>query len=383
MKRIRRGTLLFATLLAATACDSKKKDDGEAKADAAKPAETKTDETEVAEGDDGADEATPEGEKSEEEKKAERVERVKKEFAALAEWEAKEKERWNDEVVEGVKKLVTADYTNAEAKVDAILASAHRHPDNVKRDAFRHPKATLAFFGLQPTMTIVEVGPGRGWYTELLAPFVAGKGKLVVNSPNPEGADDDTSRIYGKRIASFLASSADAYGGVEVLVAPDKDTFELGEPNTADAVLVIRGLHGAVGSGKLDERLAEIHSVLKDGGTFGVVQHRAKAGVDPEESSKSGYLPEAWLVEQIEAAGFKLEAKSEINANPKDTTDYPEGVWTLPPSLALGDEDKDKYEAIGESDRMTLKFVKVAKADDTGDAEGDGTDEADADEPAE
>lgn len=368
MQTIRRGTLLFATLLAATACDSKSKEGekAEEKADAAKPAEAA--ETKVADADaekadaekadaDADADAKPE-EKTEEQKKADRIARIKTEFEALDAWKAKEAERWNDEVTAATKELVAKSFDSAEAAVEAIVSSAHRHPDNVARDEYRHPKETLAFFGIEPDMTVVEVGPGRGWYTEILAPMLASKGKLVVTSPNPEGAEDDTSRIYGQRIATFLATSPDTYGKVEVLIPEDKDAFELGAEGSADMVLVIRGMHGWVNGDQLESRLKTVHATLKPGGVFGVVQHRAKEGADPKESSKDGYLPQPWLIEQIEAAGFELKDKSELNANPNDTTDHPEGVWTLPPSLALGDQDKAKYEGIGESDRMTLKFVK-------------------------
>jgi predicted methyltransferase len=124
-------------------------------------------------------------------------------------------------------------------------------------------------------------------------------------------------------------------------------------------VLLFREAHGMINDGTLDAWLAQFHKALKPGGVLGIEQHRAKPGADPIASAKNGYVPEAWLIEQVEKAGFKLAGKSEVNANPKDTTDWPKGVWTLPPSYRLGDVDKDKYTAIGESDRMTLKFKKV------------------------
>ena len=122
----------------------------------------------------------------------------------------------------------------------------------------------------------------------------------------------------------------------------------------------MRGIHGMKNNGVLDAWLTQIHKALKPGGVLGIEEHRAAKGADPVESSKKGYVPEAWLIEQVDGAGFKLAGKSEVNANAKDTKDYPEGVWTLGPSFRLGDKDHDKYAAIGESDRMTLKFVKVA-----------------------
>lgn len=148
-------------------------------------------------------------------------------------------------------------------------------------------------------------------------------------------------------------------------VVIDNTAPKLGLDGTVDAVVLAREAHGMVNSGTLDAWLAEIHKALKAGGVLGIEEHRAKADADPKESAKKGYLPEKWLVDQVEAAGFKLAGKSEINANPKDTKDYPDGVWDLPPSFRAGDKDREKYAAIGESDRMTLKFTKAAdkKAD--------------------
>ncbi len=168
--------------------------------------------------------------------------------------------------------------------------------------------------------------------------------------------------VYGMRLGLFLAKSPELYGDVQVVAIDPPNRLDLGVEGTADAVLAIREMHNWYRSGAMDAYLAAVHTALKDGGVLGVVQHRAAAGSSPDDSAKSGYLPEAWLVETVEAAGFKLAGKSEINANPKDTKDYESGVWTLPPNYALGETDKDKYTAIGESDRMTLKFVKVPAA---------------------
>jgi predicted methyltransferase len=208
-------------------------------------------------------------------------------------------------------------------------------------------------------MTVLEFGPGEGWYTELLAPTLSKKGKLLVTNSDPNGPPEERSTFYGQRFKMFLDTSPELYGKVETVVTDGKSP-KLPQEGTLDMIVLFRELHGMVNSGKVDAWLAEMHKALKPNGILGIEQHRAKADANAEESSKKGYLPEKWVIEKIEAAGFKLAGKSEINANDKDTKDYAEGVWTLPPSFRLGDKDKDKYAAIGESDRMTLKFVKVA-----------------------
>ena len=267
--------------------------------------------------------------------------------------------RWTPELHAEAKALASKTYASPKAALDAVLASKIRKPGNADRDKFRHPAETLTFFGWKPTMTVLEFGPGDGWYTELLAPALASKGKLVVTANDPKGPTDQRGTLYGVRLRNFLDSSPEAFGKVEsIIVDPKKNA--LGLQGTLDMALVIREMHGWASDKATSQWLGEIHTALKPNGVLGVVQHRAKADAKAEESAKQGYLPEAWVIEQVEAAGFKLAGKSEVNANPKDTKDYAEGVWTLPPSYRLKDKDHDKYAAIGESDRMTLKFVKVA-----------------------
>ena len=184
------------------------------------------------------------------------------------------------------------------------------------------------------------------------------KGKLLVNSADPNGPADARPTFYAHRIQGFLGLAPEIYGKVDRVVM-ESSKPDLKQEGTLDLALVIRGMHGWQNNKLTSTWLAEIHKALKPKGILGVVQHRAKADANADESSKNGYLPEAWVIQQVEAAGFKLEAKSEVNANPKDTKDYPEGVWTLPPTFELKDKDHDKYAAIGESDRMTLRFVRV------------------------
>jgi predicted methyltransferase len=177
---------------------------------------------------------------------------------------------------------------------------------------------------------------------------------------DPKGPETERGTLGARRTELMLDKSKELFGKVDrVVVDPKKPA--LPEDGTVDVVLVFRGMHGMVRAGQTSAWLAAIHHALKPNGVLGIEQHRALADAKPEESAKQGYLPEAWVIHEIEAAGFKLAAKSEINANPKDTKSYPEGVWTLPPTLRMKDKDRDTYLAIGESDRMTLKFVKVGK----------------------
>jgi predicted methyltransferase len=347
---IKKTLFAFTVALAATgAC--KKSDDKKAP-----PPENKT--TEAAE-----PTTPPVDPKAAEEAKAKKEEAVRAaETLAKEEAEAAEEaKRWTPELKKKANELVARPHKDAKKGLQTILASPHRTPGSAERDGHRHPLETLTFFKIRPDMTVIEVGAGEGWYTELLAPLLAGAGKLVVTSPDPAGPIDTMRTVYAKRLAMFLAKSPELYGKVEVVVVDPPAVVELGPPGSADLAMAIREMHNWQRRGQIDAYLAAIHAVLKDGGTFGVVQHRAAAGGKPEETAEKGYLPEEWLIQKVESAGFKLEEKSEINANPKDTKDYEKGVWTLPPNYREGEVDKAKYTAIGESDRMTLRFVKVKK----------------------
>ena len=209
-----------------------------------------------------------------------------------------------------------------------------------------------------PTMTVLDIGPGEGWYTALLAPALAKSGQYVATTNDPNGPADLRATFYGQRFKAFLDRSPEIYGKAQTIVV-DPKAPKIGKEAAFDLVVIMRGVHGMKNNGTMDVWLEEIHRSLKPGGVLGIEEHRAAAGADPAESAKKGYVPEKWLIEQVEGAGFKLAGKSEINANPKDTKDYPEGVWTLSPTFRLGDKDREKYAAIGESDRMTLKFVKT------------------------
>jgi predicted methyltransferase len=281
--------------------------------------------------------------------------------ADRAEWEEerkKEAARWTPEMRTEVKALSEKAYPSGKAAIQAVMKGKHRRPDSVVRDKYRHPAETLEFFGFKPNMTVLDFGPGDGWYTELLAPALAKGGKYMATSSDPNGPAEERSTFYGQIFKGFVDGAPEAYGKVETIVVDGKSP-KLPQEGAFDLVILMRESHGLKNSGTLNTWLAEINRALKPKGVLGIEQHRAKADANPDETSKKGYLPEKWLIEQVETAGFKLAGKSEINANPKDTKDYEAGVWTLPPTLALKDKDRDKYTAIGESDRMTLKFVKA------------------------
>jgi predicted methyltransferase len=288
----------------------------------------------------------------EEQKAAEEKRKLEADWQKLEQENAAELARLTPELRAKAKALVEAPNPN----LKAILAGPQRRPGHAERDAARHPKETLEFFGIKPNSTVLEYGPGDGWYTELIAPFVAKSGKLYVTATDPTGPKDQRSSYYGYRTKLFLDALPEAYSKVELLVI-DPKAPKLPE-STFDAVILMRGAHGMNNNKQLAPWLAEFHKALKPKGVLAIEQHRALPGKNPDETSKQGYLSESFVIEAAEQAGFKLAAKSEINANPKDTRDHPDGVWSLPPTLRGGDKDREKYTAIGESDRMTLKFTK-------------------------
>jgi predicted methyltransferase len=248
--------------------------------------------------------------------------------------------------------------TATEAKLRASLDRPDRPAAEKARDPWRHPVETLSFFGLRDDMTVIELWPGGGWYTQVLAPVLAENGKLIVTNFDPNGPADYPPTKYGKRLAERLEKSPDLFGKVDVRLVHPPDDISLGPDNSADLVLTFRNFHGWLQDGIAPKILAAAFKVLKPGGVLGITEHRAKPDQDASKAGETGYVPEGTVIGMTQAAGFKLVDQSEINANPKDTKDYPAGVWTLPPTLKLGDKDRAKYEAIGESDRMTLRFVK-------------------------
>ena len=248
-----------------------------------------------------------------------------------------------------------------ESQLQSVLAMAHRSEANKARDVYRHPAETLGFFGLTDDQTVIEITPGGGWYTEILAPLLREKGKYVAAINDPAAAEQErVKEYYTKQNASFeekLKGNPEVFDKAEIKLFNSKAP-SFGEAGSADMVLTFRNVHNWMGQGAEAAMFKAFFDVLKSGGKLGITEHRAAPGTDAKESAKSGYLSESVVIEMAKAAGFELVAQSEINANPNDTKDYAGGVWTLPPSLREGETDKAKYLAIGESDRMTLLFKK-------------------------
>nr|WP_242111898.1 methyltransferase [Luteimonas aquatica] len=243
------------------------------------------------------------------------------------------------------------------AELRQAVAGDWRGPKNVLRDAYRHPGETLSFFKLQPTQTVIEITPGGGWYAEILAPYLRENGKYVAAIVDPDKIEKGREYQQKQKTAletKFAGAPARYDRAATVAYDPAKPSF--GAANSADLVLTFRNVHNWRSAGQAEGMFKGFYDVLKPGGVLGVVEHRAKADVPADDGS--GYVGQAQVIALAEAAGFKLDAQSEINANPKDTKDHPNGVWTLPPSNDHPAADDAKYQAIGESDRMTLRFVK-------------------------
>jgi predicted methyltransferase len=263
--------------------------------------------------------------------------------------------------------LADASDAGGSAAIAATLRGSQRSPSAADRDQYRHPVETLAFFGFTPTMTVLDVGPGTGYYTELLAPVLAKSGLYIATNREPPNAAAAPSAHHwspyeGVRFDELLRAAPELYSKVQV-IRVDYEAPKLNLDGKVDMVLLMREVHMMKNWGTLDTWLREIHRALKPNGILAVEEHRAAPGTNAEETVQKGYLPEAWVIEKIEAAGFTLAGKTEINANPRDTKDYPNGVWSLPPSFQAGPDytagdarDRAKYAPIGESDRMTLKF---------------------------
>ena len=248
--------------------------------------------------------------------------------------------------------LVLAAAAGAQAQaadpLKAAVAADNRLVGNVARDAWRHPYETLSFFGIKPNHTVVELSPGGGWYTEILAPYLRESGLLYA-------ADGGSARFKAKM------ESMGVYAKVKITTFDaGKGLLDIAPAGSADAVLTFRNVHNwmSLGDGKAQAVFDAAFKALKSGGVLGVEEHRLPASRPQDPKAPTGYVHEAVVIKFAENAGFKLVGRSEVNANPKDTADHPDGVWTLPPTYALKDKDRAKYQAIGESDRMTLKFVK-------------------------
>ena len=252
----------------------------------------------------------------------------------------------------------TAPSTRQETTEDLtrILAGNQRSEENRARDVYRHPKQTLLFFGIRPEMSVLEVWPEPGWYSEILAPLLHDKGRYYAAVI----AADPTSTYNSRRLADYramLAAHPEFYDRVQVVSLP-MDGSDVVPAGSLDMVVTFRNLHNWMAEGEASQVIATLYKALKPGGVLGIVEHRGNPAVPQDPKAKSGYVNEDYAIRLIEAQGFRLVAKSQVNSNPKDTKDYEQGVWTLPPAYRLGDKDHDRYAAIGESDRFTMRFVK-------------------------
>jgi predicted methyltransferase len=260
-----------------------------------------------------------------------------------------------------VKPADSASLPAADAGLQQAVDGSWRDPANRARDAYRHPAQTLAFFGIAPTQTVVEITPGGGWYSEILAPYLQAQGQYVAAVVDP-AALPEANRDYPQRARAGLEkkfADAPAQFGKAQVVGYDPAAPVFGAPTSADLVLTFRNVHNWRMAGQAEGMFKGFYEVLKPGGVLGVVEHRAKAEVPADD--RSGYVGQAQVIALAEAAGFRLDASSEVNANPRDSKDHPNGVWTLPPVGRHDEADKARYQAIGESDRMTLRFIKPAQ----------------------
>lgn len=244
------------------------------------------------------------------------------------------------------------------ALLDTAIAGDHRSEANRARDRYRHPRETLAFFGLRSDMSVMEVWPGGGgWYTEILAPVLRDRGVLYAGQWDP-AMDNKFVQDSLRTFAAKLESRPDVYDKVRVVALQYPTALQPVPPGSLDMVLTFRNIHNWMPRGADRPMLEAMFDALKPGGILGVVEHRAADSQPQDPMARSGYVREDYTIELIESIGFRLVDRSEINANAADLKEYEQGVWTLPPTLRLGDKDRERYSAIGESDRFTLRFEK-------------------------
>lgn len=270
--------------------------------------------------------------------------------------------KWNHFIGVLLLTVIPLNVAIADEGVDQTLLSSivngdHRSETNQARDRFRHPQQTLEFFGINPTMTVVEIWPGKGWYTEILAPFTKQEGKFIA-AGFPLNSGPKWRQNMQAEYLNWLATTPDLYEDVKVIELGPPSFWTLGPDESVDAVLTFRNVHNWLKGDYEDKMFDAFYRVLKPGGILGVTDHRAMPNTELKTMNKSGYLNQDLVIILAQKAGFILEETAEINANPFDTKDHPKGVWTLPPTLRLGDKDQKHYLAIGESDRMTLRFRK-------------------------
>jgi predicted methyltransferase len=253
--------------------------------------------------------------------------------------------------------LLVAPLLHAGPSLQEVIASPHRTPAFAERDGARNPLPVLRFFRVEPQHTVVELWPGGGWWSEILAPYLREDGRYIAAGFVPHPDPEHYRNRLRTQLADKFAADPGRYDRVQT-IAFGPGAYTLAEPGSVDVVLTFRNLHSFLNEGIEAEVLKAAYTALKPGGVLGVVAHRGPEGMSAEASRKTGYLPESRAIALVEDAGFILAERAAINANPRDTHDHPYGVWSLPPSLRGGDTDREKFLAIGESDRMTLKFVK-------------------------
>ncbi len=241
--------------------------------------------------------------------------------------------------------------------IQQAISGSHRSPENKARDQYRHPAQTLEFFAVTDDMIVVEIWPGGGWYTEILAPLLKPRGKLYT----AHFAADSSVAYFQNSLQQFnqkITSAPEIYDAVILTELQPPEKLAIAPAGTVDTVLTFRNVHNWMKSGQAEAVFKAMFTALKPGGILGVVEHRNPAGNKQDKQAESGYVTEDYVIALARSAGFELLDRSEINANAKDNADHPKGVWTLPPSLRLKAVNREKYQAIGESDRMTLKFIK-------------------------
>jgi len=253
---------------------------------------------------------------------------------------------------------LTTVYALDDTKLQQAIAGKHRSAEHKNRDQYRHPLETLNFFEVEPTMSVVEIWPGgKGWYTEILAPYLKDQGALYT----AQFSADSGIPYFTKSLEKFkqkTLAQPEIYSKITITTLYPPQLVDIAPENSVDRVLTFRNVHNWMKSREAENVFKAMLRALKPGGILGVVEHRAPAEREQDLKAISGYVTEDFVIALAEKAGLKFVAKSEVNANPKDTAEHPNGVWTLLPTLRLNDQDREKYMAIGESDRMTLKFIK-------------------------
>lgn len=262
-------------------------------------------------------------------------------------------------MLSGMLALAVSAPVAADERLRAAVDDPARPAAESARDVHRNPYETLSFFGIRPDMTVIELSPSVGWYTEILGPYLRDEGQLIAAHWNMERENLPEFVVRGRAAYDKRIGDTERFGQVEIIPFEPPAITRLGEPGSADMVLSFRNVHGYKRAGTFGAVLDASFEVLKSGGVLGLVGHRLPEDREQDPEARSGYVHQSWVIEQAEAHGFRFVGASEVNANPLDTADHPSGVWSLPPGLRDGEETAEKFRAIGESDRFTLKFVKL------------------------